>query len=64
MLGVIIFGVVLLAFLGVSIWYSFHRQSVYDEMMESMRSSLETIADCCVDVSCAVDTADFEGEQK
>lgn len=60
MIELAIFIVVLIIAMVVSIWYTFHRQAVYDEMMESIRQSLETIADCSVDVSVALDTLDIE----
>lgn len=64
MFELILFCIVLVILFGVAIWYSFHRQQIYDEIWESIRNSLSVIADCCIDVSCAVDSTDFEGERK
>lgn len=61
MFELILFCVLLIICFGLGIWYSIHRQQVFDEMMESMKDSLSTIAECCVDVSCAVDQMDIEG---
>lgn len=64
MVELIIFCILMVIAIGLGMWYSFHRQAVYDEIFKSIRRSLETIADCSVDVSCAVDTFDIEGEHK
>lgn len=64
MIEFIIFLCLLVAGIGVTLWQDAKRRKDYDEWRDSIRRSLETIADCCVDVSVAIDSLDLEGEQK